>query len=224
MVKMAVAGLALLAGAAHAASLEVGTGLSIFTRPANGTWYQEGNPYRLDLKDASLKLGITAKPASWRWHAGIEWLGRYGMDAMNKSSDYAYFHNRDWPLSRWVGHGHAHGVYLTAGPEYQRRGFVVHPIVGVYAYLMTWSVTVTDWSGCANGGPDGPDCFPGPQQPPQHVHSTVQTRLSPILGVSLVKDKWSMDFTIRETREPLSTLPAIAKGPTYNFSLTRRFW
>lgn len=219
MVKTLLTAALLAAFSCQAADFEVGIGLTSFGQAYNGTWYQDGYPHDLHLKSQSFKLGITESVGRWRWHAGLEWLGRYSSTAEAVASDYAYTNNTPYPVSHWVGKGQVYGMYLSAGPQFQLAGLTVHPLFGFYRYRPTWEMSIPDWVPCQDGA-DGPACAPGSPRPLM-VRTARETRTTPIVGLSVGRDRWSMDLTVR--RANANSLPTITTGPTWNVGLSWRW-
>ena len=195
-------------------------GLTQFDRHRDGVWYQRPYPHTFDLRSASWKVGVTGG-YRWRWHAGYEHLGKYDSYALAKGSDHAYLHGRQYPLSTWIGNGKAHGLYVSAGPEYKVGGYTLHPIIGAYWYRASWTMNIPDWVGCSRMVPDGPDCPPGKPQP-LTVHGLNKPYLGGMLGLSLARENVSLDLTARQIQTHGDPYPPIIKGVTWNASLTIR--
>jgi len=220
-VKRVILAVLLAAGAAQAAEIKGGVGLTRFGAQPNGTWYQQEYPHKLHLTSPSFKLGLTDTYGSTRWHVGAEWVGKYGSQAEAKASDYAYFGKTEYPLSHWVGTGRAAGLYAMAGPEYQLGSWTIHPQAGVYAYRASWTMHIPDWRPCADGAADHPGCTAGTPRP-LTVSSTAKTSYTPVLGLSVAQGRWSVDLSGRQVMSH-GEFPSITRGVAWNVSISRRF-
>jgi hypothetical protein len=83
---------------------EIGVGVSKFSLTENGTWYQEGFPYGVNLYSPAISLGIKADITdSVSIRAGYENLGQVTSSALASASDANYAacrndHAKCWPL------------------------------------------------------------------------------------------------------------------------------
>lgn len=215
--KSALAFIAAVASIAHA-DIEIGMGITRFGPSDNGTWYQNGSPHSLNLTSESFKIGITRTKEGWRSHLGLEFLGRYA-SWCDCTSDYSYFTGGNYPTSNYFGKGHVSGLYMTQGPEYRIGGLTVHPTIGLFAYRAKWTVYIPDWVPCIEG-PDGPNCKPDTPRV-FGVRSKNEILVSPLFGLSVGRNNWSVDLNVRTARG--GQLPTITAGPTWNAGLTFRY-
>lgn len=140
----------LLVPPAHALEAELGLGISRFTLAANGTWYQDGNAYDVNLNSPAFAVGLRSdRDLGWGWRAGYEYLGRVTSKALASASDDDYFSGRNaWPLSHWNGSGTVQGVYGGVLYRLQRWGIAIEPEAGMYLYRPTWEMHIPDWRAC----------------------------------------------------------------------------
>lgn len=209
------------AAAAHADSItdyvhfEVGIGESIFQTRGNGTWYQEGFPYKMKLYFPAAEAGLTGdviQRANWgvAWHLNYVWLGRVNSDAMATGDD-----NYNWQthsckractgsntLARFVGQGNAQGIYFTLEPHYDYKGWRIGAEAGPFLDFSNWEETVYDYHVYNNGTPYV-----------TKVHNNAAPQLSMVVGASIARGNFSLNyqyfFTKGRDKDPF---PAIWRG------------
>jgi hypothetical protein len=177
-------------------------GLTQFDRHRDGVWYQRPYPHDLDLRSASLRLGIVVD----RWRFGAEYLGTVRSHALAKASDSAYLEGRTYPLSTWHGKGRTYGAYVI-------RDFT--PFYGgAYLYRTTWDMHIPDWRPCVSG-PDGPACVADTPRP-LSVSGAARWALTPVVGVCF----GPLDLSVRHIQTHGDPYPSIARGLAWNLSAT----
>lgn len=184
-------------------------GLTQFDRHQDGIWYQQPYPHDIDLRSASLRMGIVVD----RWRFGAEYLGSVHSTALAKASDHAYLHGRTYPLSSWYGQGRTYGAYVI-------RDFTPF-YAGAYLYRTTWDMHIPDWRPCASGngasGHDGAACTADTPRP-LSVHGSARWALTPVVGVCF----GHVDMSVRQIQTHGDPYPSIASGLAWNLSATTR--
>jgi hypothetical protein len=152
--------LSLFCFSALAVEVKADLGVTQFTQIANGTWYQTGFPYHLDLTSPSVSLGLyTDKTKSnnewlngWQLGLGYDYIGHASSSALAVASDANYNENSPthcngpcWPLSHWYGNGKVDGTFLAVRKTYN-NWFIETEL---YATRPTWTENVPDWIACA---------------------------------------------------------------------------
>lgn len=206
------------------AEVELGTGLTHFTRAENGIWYQEGFPYRLQMDSPSLSVGVRHKIADnlviidrINLRGGYEFLGRVKSTAVATASDEDYAtcsHDTStcWPTSHWYGVGDVQGLYLTLQPEIDIGDYSLFAEAGVSFYRSSWRVDIPDWRPTREG-------------PERYLTATHQTRWerTNILGVGIRRGAWSLAYTQRKARATGDEFPAVYEGKARNISIRFAF-
>lgn len=178
--------LALCAMTAHAVEFEAGLGVAQTQRQDNGTWYQEGFPYSLDLTKKAFYLGVREQiTPTVSAHVDYVNFGILHTDAIATTDD-----NYD-PVahgckgtcvaqSHFVGSGRSDGLKVAAqwmpGGD---KGFGL--IGGVFLFKPSWKVTVYDWTLAYD-------------MPPRTIQHSIQSRwtLRPVIGVSYRIDRFDL--------------------------------
>ena len=141
---------------AKAMEMELGIGQTHFSHTPNGTWWQQGFPYKLDMSHLADSIGMTGRINSWlRWHTDYESLGRASENSWDTPSDANYSittpnhcNGTCLPLANYVGSGSIRGIALTLAPEYRIADdlrFFVN--AGPFLYRSSWNEQVYNWFG-----------------------------------------------------------------------------
>ena len=151
---------ALWIGTAHAARVEVGIGVAQATPTTNGTWWQQGFPYKLGLTSPSVMVGATADiNAHVSWHIDGIYLGHFTSDSWDTPNDAnysgrapTYCNGPCLPLAHYVGAGDIFAIAAlldlhTSGDW--RFGVRAGPMV----FYERWSMSVPNWYPSAQTSP-----------------------------------------------------------------------
>jgi len=170
--------------AAHAVDLEVGIGFNNAHIAPNGTWYQEGFPYSVNLKSKIWSIGVSDDiNRNWKWRVEYVNLGIFRSDAIATPVDANYNPNNNPPCngpcvaeSRFVGNGSANGISTLV--EYHTTGDIQYGISGGinWSYKI-WRESVYGWTWSRD--------VPG-----KTIDVSIPERLTPNLtfGVSIKKE------------------------------------
>lgn len=123
--------------AASAVDFEIGVGAAKFTPLADGMWYQEGYPHKLNMRSPAISLGATGEITSWlSWRAAYHYLGNVSSHAkaVPDATDYhdgvggynlqtKACNGECGPTRTFVSQGNIHGVALTLEPHVTYKGF-----------------------------------------------------------------------------------------------------
>jgi len=130
---------------ANAVQFDVEGGVRQYGIVADGTWYQEAFPHKLDITGLVWSIGA-------RWHLKgkyyfrLAWtdLGSVRSDAAAVVSDEDYANGAPYttPVAQYVGNGRVYGLYASvlSRPE---TGFLWE--VGLGAYKPQWRMDVYNW-------------------------------------------------------------------------------
>jgi hypothetical protein len=132
--------------------LQLGVGVSHFPLTENGTWYQEGFPYRADQVNPSVKIGLEFKLTdTTHIQLGFHDLAanNYGMSAIAVDSDASYAacrynHAICYKTSHWFGSGDVQGAYLTVDQDIPIRDGAFVLEAGLAAERYTWQEVIPD--------------------------------------------------------------------------------
>jgi len=180
---LALIAAALTALAANAVEFEAGLGISQTHKQPNGTWYQEGFPYSLDLRKKSFYLGVRHQlTPQFSIHADYVNFGVLHSDAIATPGDSNYDAVNHSCVgacvaqSRFVGSGRSDGLKVAANWMPRPDGFGV--IAGAFLFKPSWAVTVYDWKQSAD-------------QPGQTIQHSIQSKwvLRPVVGINYRIDK-----------------------------------
>ena len=198
--------------------VEVGVGVSSFTKNSNGFWYQDGFDHTLKMNYPNISIG-----GNWSVHPnlnvrlGYQYLGKVTSTALASASDENYAQwqqgkEKIWPLSRWNGSGDVQGLYLTLNPSYRYGPYVFQGEVGGWLYRPTWEVDIPDW-------------IANPEDTPHHVYVSHKTRAqySMIYGFGVSRDNWTLSYTYRQATASGDEYPAVYSGPVRTLELRHKF-
>lgn len=182
------------AGHAAAVDVEVGVGMSMYKPVGNMMWYQEGFPYKLDVRDVGAQVGITGN--AWQsgrfgidWGASYVYLGRAKSDAVATPMDENYSPQEKScigecvAMSRFVGSGNVQGVALTLMPYVEHNGWKFGVLAGPFFYVARWDVTVYNW-------------IPGPGHEPRTITAHYRPRLNvgALVGAQVSRGNWTLRY------------------------------
>ncbi len=141
---------------AHAASLELGIGVSQMIHTRNTVWWQRGFPHTLSGRQPFIEIGLRGRMlthGAWRaaWHVDAVSLGHFGVNSEDtpRDSNYSgvpptYCNGPCLPLANYIGSGRIYGVQALAS---LRFGGAWH--VGIEAgpllYWESWRLDVPNW-------------------------------------------------------------------------------
>lgn len=117
-------------------TFDFGVGHTWATKGSNSEWFQEGNPYTLNLESMSWQLGVTWKATQRLYLSfGYKHLGDFGSYCACYASDAAYWDwylndGPEWPLSEFYTKSKIHGIYFK--PKYNIGNFFIS--AGVYLH------------------------------------------------------------------------------------------
>lgn len=140
-------------GAAQAAHLEIGAGHTYFKKVGNGTWYQSGFPYTMNLQSPTALIGVTGSfSRHFGYHLDYAYLGRASVNSWDTPSDANYaalaHGEKCWPLSNFTGHGSASAFVLDLSTRMREGHWHFSVLLGPDLYRTTWTETVYKWEPC----------------------------------------------------------------------------
>ncbi|MFX1675220.1 hypothetical protein PWR63_23720 [Paraburkholderia sp. A2WS-5] len=210
MIATAVAGMALAFSSGVMADsitdyihLELGAGVSWYSKQPDGTWYQQGMPHSLGMSAPVLMGGFTGpiwQRESWGidWHVDYVYLAHASAECYCTSVDANYntqAHQRVYTYpyqnlqpAKMVGNGNAQGISITIEPYYRYNGFRFGVEGGLFPYRPSWTEQVYNTQD--NIMPNG--------QPVAPHNLTMETphgiQLGEVVGVSIGRGPWSISY------------------------------
>lgn len=193
---------------ARAWNLEGGMGFSQTQRQPNGTWYQEGFPYALDLRKSSWFMGVREQiTPTISAHVAYVSFGILHADAIATPVDANYnpaTHSCIGPCvaqSRFVGSGRSDGLKIAA--EWRPDGDGFGLIGGLFLFRPRWHTTVYNWT-------------PAYDVPPRTIEHSIKQRwtIRPVIGVAYQNDNWTIRLEQYFNKPYDSTNTGIAKSTT----------
>lgn len=203
--------------------IELGAGVSWYTKQPDGTWYQQGMPHSLDMSAPAFMGGLSGTiwaRDSWGvdWHVNYVYLAHASAECYCTSVDANYdthTHQRKYtapyenlPPAKMVGFGNAQGIALTIEPFYLYRGFRFAFEGGLFPYRPNWTEQVYNVQD--NVLPNG--------QPVAAHNVTYDTphgiQLGGVLGVSVGRSHWSVAYQhyFLPTRGDDTHSPSLLRG------------
>lgn len=165
-------------GLAHAWELEAGLGFSKTEKQPNGTWYQEGFPYTLDLKKKSFYIGARHQiRPDLSAHINYVHFGVLHADAIATTDDnydpatHGCVGGKCVAQSHFVGSGLSDGIKFAAEWDPYENGFGL--IGGLFLFHPRWCTTVYDWTLSTD-------------MPPSTIQHCIKNRwtIRPVIGVA----------------------------------------
>lgn len=180
----------MLIGSANALEFEGGIGIAKTSPQPNGTWYQEGFPYTMDLTKKAFYIGVKHKVApNASVHIDYVNFGVLHVDAIATPVDSNYNSLNKPPCngpcvaeSRFVSSGRNDGIKLAVNWSpwsVNQEGFGV--ISGVILSNQGWDTTVYNWKQSA----DSPGIT-------IYNHIKREWVLRPMFGVAYKMDQWEV--------------------------------
>jgi hypothetical protein len=209
---VAVAIIALTSLSAQAVNFEIGGGLAIAQPMPNGTWYQEGLPYKLSLKTKQWFIGINGDiNNNWRWHLDYVNLGTLKSDAIAttdadyNNSTHSCYANPCVAQTRFIGSGTTNGVKATAEYHITKNDIEYNISAGIFAFKPEWTEILYNWT----DSPNRP-AVPGPL-----VHN-IQTKMTyrPTIGAGIRYKNTEVRVDYYQNKSYSSAETGIAKGTT----------
>lgn len=200
--------LALCALSAHAVQFEAGLGVSHTQPQPNGTWYQEGFPYQLDLNHASWYIGVREKiDDRLSVHVDYVSFGIIHADAIATPVDANYNPATHSCVggcvaeSRFVGSGRSDGLKVAAQWAPNDNGFSL--IGGLFVFRPRWHTMVYNWT-------------PSVDIPPRTIEHSIKQRwtVRPVIGVAYRKGGWELRLEQYFNKPFDSTDTGLTKGTT----------
>ena len=149
--------LLLLSSTAMSFEFDIGIGQSIYSRPENGIWYQNGFENDFKMQTVSASFGINDYIyENLKYRAGYMNLGNVSSYALAVARDDNY-NGVDGcigpclPLSHFYGTGKVEGLYATLQPQYKINSVTLFLEGGLWLYRPTFSMIVPDARSCAVG-------------------------------------------------------------------------
>lgn len=194
--------------AAQAVDFEIGLGVSKFNTLADGMWYQEGFPHRLDLQRPAASVGISGPVNDWlRWRVAYHYLGNVGSSAyaVPDATDYVdgvggynlqtkSCNGECGPTRMFVGHGNLQGIAITLEPHFDYRGFQFAIEGGAWIYHANWHVT-------AYNNFDKPNQWPAVEE----YRYSRKIDVSYTVGASISRGNWTVAYQYFKT--PARNMP-----------------
>ena len=202
---LAMALAALLCPLAGAWQVEGGVGYSHTTPQPNGTWYQEGFPYKLDLNKASWYVGVKDKIDEDKvLHINYVSFGIIHADAIATTDDNynATTHSCNGKCvaqSHFVGSGRSDGLKIAVEKLNGNWGF----IGGGFLFKPRWHTTVYDWTLAYD-------------MPPRTIEHSIKQNwtLRPMVGVAYHVDSWEVKLEHYFNKPYDSTNTGLTHGTT----------
>lgn len=197
---------ALLNDARAEPRIEAGVGMSRTNPQPNGTWYQEGFPYTLDLTKKSFYLGLREQiTPTVSAHINYVNFGVLHADAMATPVDANYDPVSQSCIgpcvaqSHFVGSGRSDGVKFAL--QWNPNGFGL--IGGLFVFKPRWQTTVYNWTWAAD-------------VPTRTIEHSIKSQwvVRPVIGVAYRKDAWEMRLEQYFNKPYSSTETGIARSTT----------
>lgn len=193
---------------AGAVELEMGLGVSRTQPQPNGTWYQIGFPYTLDLTKTSWYIGVREQVTpDWSMHADYVSFGVLHADAIAttdadyNASTHACNATPCIAQSHFVGSGRSDGIKLAAQWKPEGQGFGL--IGGLFLFKPRWHTTVYDWTISRD-------------MVPSTIEHSIKQRWTarPVIGISYTADRWQLRVEQYFNKPYDSTNTGLARGTT----------
>lgn len=179
----------------YAVDFEVGSGINVYQKQGNGTWYQEGQPYSTSTRSPVLIAGLAGSvysTQSWGidWHVRYVNLGKTSADCMCTPMDENYsipqkkkLNLYDVQDARFVGNGNVQGVALTLEPYWMHKGWRFGVEAGPWFYRATWDETISNWA-------------PGPGVPTRTISASTNRaiRVGAVVGASVSRGNLTVAY------------------------------
>lgn len=186
---------------------EVGIGVTLFQRVANGTWFQLGFKNHESLSSTAWMLGWR-QPLSHRLALHFDWvsLGSASSWSMDTPADSNYntaahaCNGKCLPMANYVGEGSASGLAVTLSRHFGRGGWLTLN-GGLYINRVKWAEQVYGWQ-------------PNPAIAAQDlslVHHT-HWEIAPAAGVGIRHGKWAVEGEYYFVKSTGDSIPAIFNG------------
>lgn len=198
--------------ALNAADIEVGLGMSKAIPRTNGTWYQKGFPYTLDLSSQVQEIGMGWDASdAWRIHASAINIGRYRSNSWDTPVDANYNEHSPThcngeclPLANYIGSGRLYGAQVLAELHTQgtwRFGIEAGPLF----YHESWRMDVPNWY---------VPIIPSHPIYPIHINKS-RWAVGYVLGATFSRGPWTMAVRFYEDgksmKRPQEMFPPIWK-------------
>lgn len=211
IIATAVCSIGLLCSA-NALEFEGGIGVANTQPQPNGTWYQEGFPYSMDLTKKAFYIGVKEKIApNASVHLDYVNFGVLHVDAIATPVDSNYNPANRPPCngpciaeSRFVSSGRSDAIKLAVNWSpwsENQEGFGV--ITGAILFNQGWGTTVYNWK----QSKDSPGIT---------IQNYISRRwtLRPVIGVAYKKDQWEVRLEQYFNKPYSSVNTGIAKSTT----------
>jgi hypothetical protein len=180
---------------AQAVRVELGAGYNLYHPVVDGTWYQRGEPHKLQLSSPSFYLGFTGTAYEGEhfgvnWHAGYLDLGQLSAscyclidDADYSSKGHRRIREPQYPNAHYSGSGKVRGVLVMVEPYVLWHGYRIGAELGVLPYRPRYDEIVTDWRG------------PGTNAPLSGaIHTSHALQRGTMVGLSIGRGAWSVAY------------------------------
>jgi hypothetical protein len=201
---------------------EISAGVTEYTKTGNGTWYQEGFPYQMQLTQGSVGVGgVLDLNEKTHLRFGVQDMGlnfSVAAEATPSDANYAACKNnmsQCWPAAHWYGTGAEFNAYLALERDIPTKAgtFVVEggPTANTYIY----NENIPDWYGS-----------PGAQRHDVQVGHSIFHGVFPGLMVGIgykINDKTTIMATYQKYFPTPQNVPPAWGTTMYNVSLLHQF-
>lgn len=137
-----------ISATAHATDFYIGTGATQYAKPANGVYYQNGYPYKLELNATPTILGVAFQHGAIRYRVELNQLGQAHTMAMAESDGvYSGYAKAGATLVKLQGNGNVSGLLVSASKETTLGPGKFYGEAGLFAYRQNWKVSFYDSTG-----------------------------------------------------------------------------
>jgi hypothetical protein len=197
-------------------------GVTQYTKTGNGTWYQEGFPYQVNLTQASMGGSVVLNlDDKTRLRLGVEDMGlnfNIAAEATPSDANYAACKNNMstcWPAAHWYGTGAEFNAYLALDRDIKTPvgTFVVEG--GVTANTYIYNENIPDWYGS-----------PGAPRHDVQVGHSIFHGVLPGLKVGLgykINNSMTVMATVQKYFPTPQNVPPAWGTAMYNVSLMKQF-
>jgi len=133
---------------ALALDFDIGTGITNYSKPQNGIYYQKGYPYSLDLQASTLSVGVSFKRHDLRYEAEFVSLGQaHTICVAEADATYNGYPHNGSHLYRLIGNGNITGGLFSVSKESYLPIGSLYGKVGLFVYKQMWKVEFSDIDG-----------------------------------------------------------------------------
>lgn len=200
-----------------AGEYSVSLGYTKFSIQPNGFWYQEGYPYKLDIKTPSINLRYLTEDSSNSWQYGLQYtyIGKAKTWAMAVPSDsnYDYTNHSCYSpcldLAEFKTRSTMQGIALLAIKNFNKY----YIVSGVMLGYSTNVVDIKGWSDTVGG-----------EKKDLHLVNDTEVNYLPLLGIGYkLKEEVFVEVSLLPTTPKGGEYPAIFRNHSINISVGYKF-